>query len=213
MGAFKGAVTYQVYFVEGDLPKEFRDRFLENIEKEAFAPLTPDSLEERHFGWVNIQHPIDVKLSLPAKVYLNEYLCLGLRIDRWSLPSALLKARITEAERDHLRQTKGAKLGRTEREAIKERVTSDMKAQMLPTMKVVDMIWSLNHNVVRFWSPSQKLGEEFSALFEQTFGLRLIPDSPFTAAAALEFNKPSLEALASLTPEYFGAANGGATSY
>ena len=44
------------------------------------------------------------------------------------------------------------------------------------------MSWNTNTGTVRFWNQSQTVCEHFQDFFEDTFGLRLVPDSPYTAA-------------------------------
>ena len=47
MGAFQGGLTFRRYTVEGELPKDFRDRFHQGITKYTFRPIDPGGEEER----------------------------------------------------------------------------------------------------------------------------------------------------------------------
>ena len=203
MGALEGSITFRTFFVDDPLPKEFKTSFLERIQDQAFIDLDPESEEERRLGWVNIQHPLDSKFDAPSKVFFNEYLCLGMRVDRWAIPTALLKAHLKEAMVEQQEKTGAERVGRRERNELKSMVTADLKRRLLPGMKVVDVVWNLEQQVVRLWSHSKSLGEEFIGLFEQTFHIRLVPDSPYTAGMALELEDEALERFTLIEPESF----------
>jgi hypothetical protein len=47
----------------------------------------------------------------------------------------------------------------------------------------------LNEGVVRFFSHAQKPAAAMMELFKKTFGLDLVPESPYTAAARLGLSK------------------------
>ena len=101
MGLFKGALTYSKFHVRGELPEHFADRFVESIRLRAFRPLTPSEDEDERVGWCSIHHPLDLELD-HHKVFVNEYLNLGFRLDRWRIPSNLKKAHFAEAEAELL---------------------------------------------------------------------------------------------------------------
>lgn len=203
MGALDGSITFRSFFVDGSLPTDFKKRFLANIQHHAFAPLTPDSEDDRHLGWVSVHHPLDTTFNDPNKVFYNEYLCLGLRVDRWSIPSTLLKAHLTEASQQYMQEAGLDQLGRRDKQLLKDRVTFELKRRLIPSMKVVDMVWHLDQQLVRFWSHSNSLGEEFMERFQQTFSLQLVPNSPYTAAMALSIPDAQLERLSRVEPDTF----------
>ena len=105
-----------------------------------------------------------------------------MRTDRWALPGALLRAhvdkRVAEVKAEHSK----VKLFRSEKIAIREEVTRQLKRKTLPAAAVVDMVWTLDRKEVRFWSQSSRAVEFFESLFESTFGVRLVPNNPYIAA-------------------------------
>lgn len=180
LGALRGSLTYSRFFVVGDLPADLASATMKRIRAAASQPLNPDEdVSERH-GWCSIEDPMDTELD-HGKVFFNEYVCLGLRIDRWVVPKPLLNAHLREAE-ETLIQKKGLeKLGRKAKADLKLFVLKRLRRQLMPSTKSVDLVWNVNTGVCRFFSQAQKLHLLAEELFEKTFRLRLVPESPGTA--------------------------------
>lgn len=205
MGALKGTITYTKLYVRGELPDGFRDSFVERIRLRAFQPLTVEDDAEQRAGWCSIEDPLDTELD-HNKLYFNSYLNLGLRTDRWVIPGPLLKAHLAEAEREHLAKRGRDRLSKREKEEIRVTVSRRLRRQVLPVMGVVDLSWNLITGVVRFWSQSPKALESMMELFEDTFGLPLLPESPAASAISLGLTAAQQQALEALTPTVFHAA-------
>lgn len=181
MGARKGTISYSLFHIDGDLPDGYREHYLERIEEFRFTELTPESEEDIIHGWTVLDDLLSTAFTTD-NVFLGEYLVLSMRTDRWSLPSALLKAHVERRTREIMQEQNKAKLFRSEKMAIREDVTRQLKQQTLPSAGVVDMVWNLERKEVRFWSQSGRSVEFFEALFESTFDLRLVADNPYVAA-------------------------------
>ncbi len=203
MGALKGSISYSKHYVRGALPDDFRDPFVERIRLRAFQPLGPAE-DEPHVGWCSIENPLDCELD-HGKVFFNAYLNLGLRVDCWQIPGPLFKAHFAEAERDLLARRGRDKLGKREKEELTTTVSRRLRKQLIPVMKVVDLSWNLDTGVVRFWNQSARLVEILDELFRATFGLDLVPESPFTAAARIGLTEEHERAFAMLQPSTFHA--------
>jgi hypothetical protein len=174
-------------FVDGKPPKDFRNAFLKAIRFRAFEPLKPEDEEQERTGWCVVDRVFDLELN-HENVYHDAYLLLGFRVDRWRLPSAVLKAQAAEEERQLLARTGKEKLSKRERADVKARVAARMKKKLTPSSKVIDVCWHIDSGVVRFWSHSERLQEDFAVLFEKTFGLKLAFESPFLAAFRAELS-------------------------
>ena len=116
------------------------------------------------------------------KVFFNEYVCLGLRIDRWVVPKPLLNAHLRDAEAALLERKGLERLGRKARADLKLFVLKKLRRQLMPATKSVDLVWNVNTGVARFFSQSAKIHLLVQELFEKTFRLKLVPESPGTAA-------------------------------
>lgn len=199
MGAFQGNLTYKLFFVEGELPEGWKDQFLQSIRKFAFEPVTPDSEEEETMGWVSVLRPLQTDFVLNNVVY-DDFLCLGLRKDRYTLPSDLLKAHLEELQREYMRKNEKQRLSKFERDDLKTIVKRQLKEKTLPKMKVTDMVWQLSQKRVRYWSQSTAQVELFQEFFEDTFGLKLLPASPYIHGLQNELDDDELTALATVDP-------------
>ena len=191
MGALNGSLTYAKYYVDGDLPADFRDSFTERVQQSTFVPLAAEDEDEERTGWCSIEHPFDLELDR-HKIFFNEYLNLGYRTDKWRLPSALVKAHYTEAERKYMADQKKTKVSKREKEDIKAVVEQKLKRQLLPAMKVIDVSWNLHRGELRFWTQSAKVCELFEEFFEETFGVTLVPETAYTSATEYELGDKEL---------------------
>jgi hypothetical protein len=188
MGALKGSLTYARLFVEGELPKDFRDSFPKSIRLRRMKPLEPDEEETERAGWCAIGDPFEVDPAY-EDVFYNEYLNLGYRTDKWRIPGPLLRAKVREAEAAQLERKGRERLSRTEKAELKELVAKRLRKQLAPVTRVVDLSWSLDEGVVRFFSQSERAILAMSDLFHRTFGLKLVPEAPYTLAVRLGMSK------------------------
>jgi len=191
LGAFTGSLTYRQYVVREDVPENYRDAYEQSIQKHAFRPLSPTTDAERSIGWCNARFAMDTELDTSKYMY-TDYIVLALRVDAWSIPATTLKI-YTEAEVQRImEEQKRESLSRYEVAEIKERVKLELKQRTLPTIKTVDMVWSLQDGIVRFFASSQKMNLDFMDLFEDTFSMSLMP---LGVLAALELEETDLSAI------------------
>jgi hypothetical protein len=76
----------------------------------------------------------------------------------------------------------------------------------VPSMQAVDLVWNLERQVLYFWSRSARLMERLSELFELSFGLKLVLDSPYAAALHALEGKAMQAALQQVTLSPFQEA-------
>ncbi len=204
MGALKGTISFSKFHVRGELPDAFRDVFVDSVRLRAFRPLTVE--EEERTGWCSIENPLDCDLD-HTRMYFNSYLNLGLRTDRWQIPSPLFKAHFGEAEREHLAKRGREKLSKREKEELKAVVSRRLRAQLMPVMKVIDLSWNLDTGVVRFWNQSPRVHEGLCELFEDTFRVELVPASPYIAAREFGLSEAHARAFEAIKPTLFHTDN------
>jgi len=186
MPALKGSLTYVRYFAQGDLPKDFRERFMRAIRLRAMKPLDPEDEANERSGWCAIGEPFDVDLHYEG-VFFNSYINLGFRTDRWVIPGPLLRTRVREAEQAYLIKRGRERLSRAEKMELKQVVIRKLRKQFVPVTRAIDVSWYLEDGVVRFFSQSERAAATMTALFQKTFGLELLPEAPYTLAARLGF--------------------------
>jgi recombination associated protein RdgC len=181
MPALSGSLTYARLFVEGDLPDDFRDKYVNALRLRAMKPLEADDDMPERSGFCAFGDPYQLELSYEL-VFYNAFLNLGFRTDRWSIPSSLLRANVREAEQAYLEKKGRERLSKREKEELKALVLRQMRKQTTPLVRTVDLCWSLDERVVRFFTHSQRTILAMSDLFTKTFGLKLVPEAPFTLA-------------------------------
>ncbi|MBX3190915.1 MAG: hypothetical protein KF819_28225 [Labilithrix sp.] len=188
MPALRGSLTYARFFVEGALPDDHRERFMKAIRLRAMRPLEPDDEELERTGWTKIAEPFELDLTY-EDVFYNEYVNLGFRTDRWVAPGPELRLRLREAEAAYLEKKGRERLTRKEKAELKLLVARKLRRTHPPATRAVDLSWSLGEGVVRFFSHADKPAGAMTELFKKTFGLTLVPESPYTLAARIGLDK------------------------
>jgi hypothetical protein len=202
MGALKGSLTYSKFQVRGELSEGYRDRFVESVRHHAFRPLSPaDEVSERA-GFCAIGRPLELELDHET-IYWDAYLNLGLRVDRWRIPSAIFKAHYETAERKLLDELGRERLSKAQKEDLKTMVTRRLRELVIPTMSVVDLSWHLDRGELRFFHRSPRMHELLIDLFEKAFGLELVLESAYLAATRARLDEDALLSAARLEPTVF----------
>ena len=199
MSALSGSLSYARFFVEEKLPKKFLDDAHDKIRHKAMRPLEPNDPAPQRSGWCVMGDPLDPDLP-GERVFLDGYVNLGFRTDRWAIPGPLLKSKIREAEAKYLAKKGRERLGRRERAELKEVVTHELRKKLVPTTRAIDLTWSMEERVVRFFSHSERPTLEMLELFKATFGIELVPESPFTLGERLGLSDEMLSAWEALEP-------------
>lgn len=189
MPALRGSLTYTRFFVEGDVPDDFSTKFIKSIRLRVMKPLVPDEEALERSGWCRIAEPMELELG-HEDVFYNEYVNLGFRTDRWVIPGPLLRTKLREAEQAYLVKKGRERLTRKEKAELKVVVSKRLRREMDPRTTAVDVSWSLDEGIVRFFSASAKVGAVFEEHFAKTFApLKLVPEAPYTLAARLGLSK------------------------
>lgn len=204
MGARGGTLTFTRFFTQGALPKDLRRKFLEAAKLRVFEPLKPEDEALEATGWCVMERPFDLELD-SAKMFHDSFVLLGFRVDRYRIPGALLKSQIADEEQRQLARGKKTKLSRNEKLEIKDRVVMRLRKKVIPTSKAIDLCWHLDSGVVLFFGHSKRMILDFMALFEKTFGLQLLEDSPHAAATRAELPRELERAFKHVEPLSFSS--------
>jgi recombination associated protein RdgC len=207
VGLLKGSVSYTKFFVQGEVPDDFRDRFLEAIRLRAFTPLVPEEEDEERVGWCPFDAPYAPESGFDYNsVFYNQYLNLAFRADRWRFPGPVFRALFDKMAKAYLEKQGRAKLAKREKEELKVMVGRKLRKQFSPAVQVVELSWDLNAGVCRFGHQSLKVHEHLHELFEKTFALKLLASSPFADALNAKLPGPCLDALGRVEPAVFHTA-------
>jgi len=204
LGARGGTLTFTRFFTQGALPKDLRRKFLEAAKLRVFEPLKPEDEALEATGWCVMERPFDLELD-SAKMFHDSFVLLGFRVDRYRIPGALLKSQISDEEQRQLARGKKTKLSRNEKLEIKDRVVMRLRKKVIPTSKAIDLCWHLDSGVVLFFGHSKRMILDFAALFEKTFGMALLEDSPYAASTRAELPRELSRALKQIEPVSFSS--------
>lgn len=203
MTALRGTLTYARLYVQGEPPDDFRDRYMRSIRARAMRPLEIDEEDLERSGWCVLGEPFVTELRYDD-VFRESFVRLGFRTDRWAIPAAVLRRHVRDAEKVYLEKKGRERLSRRERAELKLLVAKKLRKQIAPSTRVVDVVWSLREGLVRFFSHADKPAASMTELFEKTFGLKLVPESPYTLAARLGLDAKAERAWSALEPAVFG---------
>ena len=207
MGAFKGGLTVRRFRVEDDPPDGFRDAYLKALAARKAHPIRPEEDVDRASGWTVCGRLLDTDFDL-AKVFWNDYLVVTHRTDSLRIPAALLEAHAQEREEMVIAERGEDNLSRQERSEIKELVRRELRRKMLPTMKAVDVVWSISRRRVWVWTQNQSALDEIQDLFLQTFGKNLLSEDPYSAADLAGWGERKGSPLNHVDPAEFAGGEG-----
>jgi hypothetical protein len=199
VSALRGSLTYARFYVQGNVPDDFRERFMRSIRLRAMRPLEPDDEELERSGWCKIGEPFATDLAY-EDVFFNAFVNLGFRTDKWALPGSLVRRHLKEAEEAYLQKKGRERLSRREKTELKILVGKKLRKNTAPATRMVDLSWSLDEGLVRFFGHAPKPGAAMMELFSKTFGLTLVPESPYTLAARIGLSKAQERAWQDLEP-------------
>ena len=91
-------------------------------------------------------------------------------------------------------------MSRNQRVQIKEDIHLRLIKKALPVPSVFDLSWNLANNTVLFYTVSTKAHAILEDFFKECFGLSIILQVPYLAAANL-LNRSELEKLKEIQPE------------
>ncbi|MEA2015043.1 MAG: recombination-associated protein RdgC [Thermodesulfobacteriota bacterium] len=171
MGLSKGTLTFTRYRVAGRLPDQFPDFIDRQIKLFAFREMSSAG-EEESLGWTSLDNILDNDFEY-ANYSIANYIVSSLRIDRRTVPPALLKLRVLKAEKEFLEEKGLKKLYKGQREDIRETVKSGLLNRAHPVPSFYEICWSVSGEWLIFGSLSEKVNDEFKELFKRSFDLPL----------------------------------------
>jgi len=183
MGLMSRTATFVRYSVEGQLPENFWDFAAERIAGFSFQDID-DTVDEYSIGWVSVDNMFDSSFA-HATYSVGDYIVLSLRIDERKVSKALLN-KFSLKEEERLKKEKQIpRLNRSQRLQIREDVSLRLAKKALPLPSVYDLAWNLADSTLLFFSTSAKAQSILEDFFKECFGLSIILQVPYLAAAHL----------------------------
>jgi len=183
MGLLSRTTTFVRYAVEGELPGDFWEFAAERISRYSFQDID-DTFDEYSIGWVSIDNMFDSSFA-HASYAAGDYIVLSLRIDERKVSKTLLQKYSLKEEERIKRERQVPRLSRSQRVRIKEDIRLQLVKKTLPVPSIYDLCWNLAENTVLFFSTNTRAQSALEDFFKECFGLRIILQVPYLAAAHL----------------------------
>lgn len=199
-----GTISASCYRTDQACPSDARERFNRSLRRYAFHPINPEKGESQSAGWVDPRNILTTPLNWDH-LTVGPYVFLGLRVDKKSVPSALLKAGVRQALRELAKEKKTQRISRTEKKAIEERIGGELLREASPSVAIYEAVWNTATGEVFFGATSKSLNEAFMEIFALTFELELIPNHPLARANDLAAAGGHPEGVSALRPSFWGS--------
>ena len=198
MGLLSRTATFVRYSVEGELLDNFWDFDAERIAKFSFQDID-DTFAEYSIGWVAVDNMFDSGFA-HASYAVGDQIVLALRIDERKVSASLLKKFSLKEEERLKKERQIPSLSRNQRVQIREDIHLQLVKKALPAPSVYELSWNLADNTVLFFSTSAKAQSILEDFFKESFGLTIILQVPYLAAANL-LDHSEQERLKEIHPE------------
>jgi DNA recombination-dependent growth factor C len=202
MGILSSAVSITRYRVEGKIEGPVIDIVSKGLKKNAI-PEIDEEAESKAAGWTSFENPFHPNFDGSSFVFGNLFV-FALRIDRKSIPAKLLKKHLTLETSKRLAKTGRRFLSKDEKQALKDKVITDLAIRIPSTPTVYDLIWNYEASSLWFYSNLRSANEEIETLFRRSFNIGLLRLFPYTAAdTAAGLSDSERDVLIGLSPTHF----------
>jgi len=198
MGLLSRTSTFVRYSVEGQLPDNFWDFAAERITQFSFKDID-DTFDEYSIGWVAVDNMFDSTFA-HASYAVGDQVVLSMRIDERKVSKNLLKKFSLKEEERLKKERQIPRLNRNQRVQIREDIHLQLVKKALPVPSVYELSWNLANNTLLFFSISPRAQSILEDFFKESFGLTIILQVPYLAAANL-LDLSEQERLKEIQPE------------
>ncbi len=199
MGALSGSVTAAAYYVGGELPSDFRDRYVSALNGRKFREIDLNSDDDESLGWVSINDPFDNEFHLD-KVLVGDYLMASIRQDTIRIPAAAFKLHLRKAIIEYCKETGREKVTKAEEEELRDTLEKQLRKRVLPSIRTFDMTWNIQRGKLWLWTTNKRTNEVFQELFQDTFELPLIPKTPYAQLERMDLGEDVLDRAVVIEP-------------
>lgn len=200
MGFLSGSASFVKFRVEGELPENPLDYIAERVIAFSFEDID-ETYDEFSIGWVSVLNMFDSQFEY-ASYAAGDYIVLTLRTDERKVSPAILKKFVQKEEERVRREKQLPKLARSLKVEIKERVKTELMRKAIPVPAVYDLCWSLADSTLFFFTTNKKAHALLEDYFQETFGLMVRQQIPYTIGEAL-LEDEQIDRLAMINPDVF----------
>jgi len=202
MAILSSAASITRYRVDGKVKSSVVETVAEGLKKNAISEIDEDAAEKAA-GWTSFETPFQPNFDGSSFVYGSLFV-FSLRVDRKQIPTKLVKKHLILETSKRLAKTGRRFLSKDEKQALKEKVTSELAIRVPSTPNLYDIIWDYEKSSLYFFSNLRSANQELEELFKRSFTLSLIRIFPYTAADLLsDLTDQERDILLSLSPTHF----------
>ena len=202
MAILSSAASITRYRVDGKVKSSVVETVAEGLKKNAISEIDEDAAEKAA-GWTSFETPFQPNFDGSSFVYGSLFV-FSLRVDRKQIPTKLVKKHLILETSKRLAKTGRRFLSKDEKQALKEKVTSELAIRVPSTPNLYDIIWDYEKSSLYFFSNLRSANQELEELFKRSFTLSLIRIIPYTAADLLsDLTDQERDILLSLSPTHF----------
>ncbi|MFV9691894.1 MAG: exonuclease [Desulfobacteria bacterium] len=180
MGLLSSTVSITRYRVEGKIESPVAETAGKCLEKYAITEID-DAVSDKSIGWTSFDSPFSPDFA-GSPFLIDPYFVFSLRIDKKTVPPALIKKHCAIETARRLAGTGRKYLARDEKKMLKESVISALTLRIPATPKVYDLIWNYEDCLLWFFSTLKSANDELETLFFESFQIPLISLFPYTTA-------------------------------
>jgi len=193
MGVISGSATFRHYRIPRvALESEAIDRegIWERMRYRRFAPIPPESIDTRRAGWCALNNPYNLEFT-EADVFREWGYLIGMRVDTYRVPSAMVKDRLKRKTKEWLainypgKDPDSVRIEKDTLRAWKEEVIAliRIEGEVVPSTSYCDVVIDFRKGDAFVFSHSKSADECFFQLFGLTFPDYPIIDSNYLLVA------------------------------
>lgn len=196
MSLLQGNITAHRLLALGPVPDEAT--IAKGLAEHQFRPFQ-DGVEEIRTGTADWRNLMIVPPDPDYVMIDTRYVIFGLRADTRKVPPAMLKAHIDLRLQRLMQEQDLAFIGKEGRISIQDEVKLDLLKKIMPTPKMVDVVWNTKTGQVWTIGATASLKSEIAKIFLLAFGIEMRPyGMPDWVSAAGSTIGPRLETLDAL---------------
>ncbi len=194
-------LSFTRYMIKDPLPDNFWATAIDQIGSKVFRENSA-GVQEMSTGWVAPRDPFRDTITI-EDISFSDYLVLSLRIDKRSVPSALVKKFCAIEEKRTIAERNLERITGKMRKEIRERVRLELLSKALPVPATYDLCWNIATGKLYFFCRQDKICGIFEELFKVTFELRPYPVIPYTLGLQLVDRENMALTFKEMKPEVF----------
>ena len=168
------------YRISGRLPSPLSDEFHQRLTDRRFLPLTAN--EEQTHGWVSADNLLLTRFDVDT-VVRGDHAVFALRIDKRRVNARILRAMLDLEIRGRRKAAEDAgktwRASRDERQQMRAELRETLMKETNASVQVCTVVLHTKRRVLYALTLGKAVGDLLVRLFADTFGVQLVPLTPW----------------------------------